>query len=224
MSAMDVAPGTVVLFSDIGCPWATLAVHRFHEARDRLGVDVRLVHRSFPLEIMNEGPLPKPVLDAEIPVVGALAPHAFRPWTAPEWQWPVSTLPALEAVHAAAAQGVAAAEALDLALRRALFLESRCISVRDVILDVAQACDGVDAATIADALDDGRCRRSLLADVAFARTDEVKGSPHAFLPDGTTSHNPGVTFHWEGEHGEGFPVVDADDPSAWFDLVVRAAA
>jgi hypothetical protein len=33
-----------------------------------------------------------------------------------------------------------------------------------------------------------------------------------------------VTFHWEGEHGIGFPVVDADDPSVYEALLRRAAA
>ena len=43
----------------------------------------------------------------------------------------------------------------------------------------------------------------------------VKGSPHLFLPDGTDVHNPGMELHWEGEHGIGFPVVDADDPEVY---------
>lgn len=36
---MDVAPGTLVIYSDIGCPWAYASVHRLHETRARLGSD-----------------------------------------------------------------------------------------------------------------------------------------------------------------------------------------
>ena len=59
-----------------------------------------------------------------------------------------------------------------------------------------------------------------MRDFDVAGTDVVQGSPHAFLPDGTDVANPGIDMH--PEHG--VPVVDADDPSAWDDLVRRAAA
>ena len=35
----DVAPRTVLVFSDIACPWAGVAVHRLHASRSRLGLD-----------------------------------------------------------------------------------------------------------------------------------------------------------------------------------------
>jgi len=38
---VEVAPGTIVVFSDIGCPWAHVAVWRLHDARRRLGLDGR---------------------------------------------------------------------------------------------------------------------------------------------------------------------------------------
>lgn len=46
---MDVPAGTLVVYSDIGCPWAHAAVHRLHEGRDRLGLTeaVRFDHRAF---------------------------------------------------------------------------------------------------------------------------------------------------------------------------------
>ena len=51
----------------------------------------------------------------------------------------------------------------------------------------------------------------------------VEGSPHLFLPDGTDVHNPGIEMHWMGDHGKGFPHIDADDPSVYDDLIRRAA-
>ncbi len=102
----DVARGTVVVYSDIGCPWSHAAVWRLWDARARLGLDeaVRFDFRAFPLELINSRPTPKLTLDAEIPVAGALAPRAgWQIWQAPDWQYPSTMLPALEAVQAAKA-------------------------------------------------------------------------------------------------------------------------
>lgn len=222
---MQVEPGTVVIYSDIGCPWATLAVHRLHEARDRLGPTevVALDHRAFALEEHNQQPTPRRILDAEIPVVGAVAPDfGFQMWQGAN-DWPVSTLLALEAVQAAKDQGLEAAARLDLALRRAMFAESRCISLRSVILDVAAACEGVDADGLRAALDDGRARHRVMEQSEGADDAGVDGSPHLFLPDGSDAFNPGIEMHWQGEHGKGFPVIDGDDPKVFDDLLRRAA-
>jgi predicted DsbA family dithiol-disulfide isomerase len=224
---MDVAPGMLVVWSDVGCPWAHLAVFRLHRARARAGLEdrVHFDHRAFPLEIVNEQPTPRRVLEAEIPVIGGHDPDAgWQVWQGDDGSWPVTMLPALEAVQAAKDQGIAASEALDLALRRAFYAESRCISLRHVILDVARGCDGVDADQIAAALDDGRARAAVMEQFHEARSaDEVTGSPHVFLPDGGEVHNPGIQQRWEGPHGEGFPVIEADDPDVFDHLVKRAA-
>ena len=223
---MQVEPGTIVIYSDIGCPWATVVVHRLHDARVRLGLTDRIAidHRVFALEEHNAQPTPRRTLDAEIPVVGSLAPDfGFQLWQG-EHDWPVTTLPALEAVQAAKAQSLEASVQLDLALRRAFFAESRCISLRAVILDVARRCAAVDAAALRDVLDDGRARRQVIEQSEGAADAGVDGSPHLFLPDGSDHFNPGVEMHWQGEHGKGFPVVDADDPKVIDDLVQRAAS
>jgi predicted DsbA family dithiol-disulfide isomerase len=224
---IDVAPGTIVAFTDIACPWAGVAVHRLHAARSRLGLEgeVELDHHAFSLELVNRRPISKRVLDSEVPVAGALVPDAgWQMWHRPAEEWPVTTLPALEAVQAAKAQGLGASAALDRALRRALFVESRCVALRAVVVEVARSCPEIDADALAEALDDGRARRQVMDDLARAQSDEVQGSPHLFLPDGSDVHNPGVQFHWQGAHGRGFPVVDADDPSVFDDLLRRAAA
>jgi predicted DsbA family dithiol-disulfide isomerase len=222
----DIPQGRIVVFADIGCPWAHVAVHRLHETRARLGLGGRVVFdlHAFPLEVVNGRPTPKKVLDAEIPVTGALEPDAgWQMWQRPEHEYPVTTLPALEAVHAAKAQGLEVAERLDRALRRGFFGASRNVSMRHEILEVAASVDGLDVAALAAALDDGRARSALAEDRALAESDEVGGSPHVFLPDGESVHNPGVEMHWEGEHGEGFPVVDKDDPSVYERLLAAAA-
>src|SRR5438270_12103728 len=143
----DVAPGTLVVFGDIACPWSHLCVHGLRRARQRLGLDgssdpdrrVDLDLRSFPLELFNDRPTPKRTLDAEISVVGALDPSAgWRMWQRPEYEYTVKTLPALEAVQAAKTQGLRASEDRGCALRHAFFAESRTIYLVAVILDVAK--------------------------------------------------------------------------------------
>src|SRR5688572_25690561 len=108
-----VEPGTLVVWSDIGCPWAHLCIYRLHKTRSALWLDdaIRFDLRAFPLEIFNEQPTPKRVLDAEISVAGGLEPDAgWQMWQGDEHEYPVTMLPALEAVQAAKEQGLLASE------------------------------------------------------------------------------------------------------------------
>jgi predicted DsbA family dithiol-disulfide isomerase len=224
---MDMEPGAVRVWGDLACPWATLAVHRLHAARARTGLEgeVRFDLRAFPLELVNARPTPRHLLDAEIPVVGALAPDfGWQIWHGDPAAYPATVLLALEAVQAAKEQSAAASEQLDLALRRAFFVESRSFGMRHVTLEVAATCADVDVALLAAALDDGRARRTVFEQWQAAEQAGVQGSPHVFLPDGTDIFNPGISTHWRGEKPRGFPVVDGDDPAVYDDLLKRAAA
>ncbi len=145
--AVDVAPGTVVVYTDVVCAWSTVALQRFHAARSRLDLDerVRVDHRLYLLEDVDSFAIPMRMLQAEIPVVGRLEPDLdISPWRAQPSDWPVSALPA----------------------------------------------------------------------------DEVQGSPHFSLADGSDVHDPGISLHWADA---GCPVVDEDDPGVYDDLVRRAA-
>ncbi|MEV5742301.1 DsbA family protein [Microbispora rosea] len=220
-------PGTIIIFSDIWCSFAHIAVHRLHTTRERLGLTdrVRFDHHAFPLELLNDAPSPRPGTDSEVGRMAALEPDAgWQLWQAKDWLYPSTTLPALEAVQAAKEQGFAASEQLDLALRRAFWAESRCISHRKVILDAAASTGVVDVDALAAALDDGRARRALSEQAAIAATDRVNCSPHLFLPDGTDHANPGIEVGWAGSYGIGWPVVSSDDPSVFEDILKRAAA
>jgi len=224
---VEVAPNTIVVYADITCPWAHLAVYRMHAARHELGLDdeVRFDIRSFPLELFNEQPTPKKILDAEISVAGGLDPGAgWQMWQRPESEYPVTSLPALEAVQAAKEQGLLAAEQVDRRLRVGFFGESRVISLRHEILDLASDCDAVDVDALAEALDSGRARTAVIEQKESAEGDEVEGSPHLFLSDGTDSHNPGIEMEWHGEHGEGFPIVKRDRPEIYRELIEKAAS
>jgi predicted DsbA family dithiol-disulfide isomerase len=219
---VDVVPGTVAVYTDVVCAWSTVALHRFYTARSRLGLDdaVRVDHRLYLLEDVNRFAIPMRMFTAEIPVVGPLEPDlGITPWRGQPSDWPVTVLLADEAVHAAKAQSPTAAEQLDMALRLAFFRDSRCISMLHEIVDVAAGCDAVDADALAAALDDGRARGAMLADYR-AHAEEVQGSPHFFLADGSDVHSPGTELH---PVDAGYPVVDADDPGVYEGLVRRAA-
>src|SRR5437763_14396277 len=162
---LDVTPGTLLVYGDIACAWSHLCVHGLRQARHRLGLDDEVVLdlRSFPLELFNSRPTPKRTLDAEVPVVGALDPSAgWQMWGRPDFEYPVTTLPALEAVQAAKEQGLRASEELGRALRYAFFAQSRTVSLLPVILDVAKRCEGLDVDALAEALDGGRARAMVI--------------------------------------------------------------
>ena len=224
---MQVAPGTIAVWSDLSCPWSHAVVWRLHDARRRLGLEGRLAfdHHAFPLELFNSEPTPRPQREAEGLVAAALAPRAgWQAWSSPDYAWPVTMLPPMEAVLAAKLQSHAASEELDRGLRRAFWGDSRCISLRHVILEVATEADVVDVAALAAAIDSGVARSALIADWRTAQGDEVRGSAHLFAPDGANDENPGIGVGWEDD---GSPAgrywIEHDDPGAIDDLVRRAA-
>ncbi|MFJ2739939.1 DsbA family protein [Streptomyces sp. NPDC087440] len=221
-----VAPGTITVFSDIWCSFAHVALYRLHTTRAGLGLAgrVRFDHRAFPLELFNGGPSPRPGTDSEVGGVAHIEPEAgWQLWRSPDWKFPSSSLPALEAVQLAKQQGLEASERLDLALRRAFWAESRSIGARATVLAVAEETPGVDADPIAEGLDDGRARSVITEDFACAREHQVRCSPHLYLPDGSDCANPGVTARWHGAYGTGFPEVTANDPKIYEELLLRAA-
>jgi len=224
---LPVSPDTLVVFSDLNCSFAHLAVHRLHEARRRLGLAdvVGFDHRAFPLELFNRTVNERPGVDSEVAVVGALEPDAgWRLWQGPDWRYPVTMLPALEAVQAAKAQGLRASEELDRALRRAFWAHHRCISLRHEILDIAEETGVVDVGDLTGRLDRGLARADVIAQFEASREDRVNCSPHVFLADRSNYANPGVRVRWvNGEFGVGFPVIDADDPSIYDVILERAA-
>ncbi len=215
----------IVVYSDIACPWAHIAVHRLLRERRQLGLDgeVALDHRAFPLELVNRRPTPKHLLDVEIPVCAGLEPDAGWDRSPSPWAYPVSTLPALEAVQAAKAQSAAASEALDRAMRRAMFADWRCLSVFGEVLDVAETVDGIDVDALWDEIRSGRPRADVFHQFDFVSDDRIAGSPTLVLADGSSHHNPGIEIHWTDGPGSDL-IVDRDDPSVIVELIERAVA
>lgn len=213
----------IVFHSDVVCPWATVMVLRLHAARERAGAQDELVieHRAMPLELEHRMPIPRRVVDAEIPLCASLTPDfGWTVWQGRAEEYPVTVLTALEAVRAAGAQSPLAAEQLDLALRRAFFVRSRCIAMRHEVLAVADTCPDVDLGALTEALDRGAFRAAVFQDFADAKADGIPCSGTLVLPDGQVLCNPGTRTGWiGGTMPRGTPVLTADDPDVYDRIV-----
>ncbi|HCA88132.1 MAG TPA: dithiol-disulfide isomerase [Streptomyces sp.] len=218
----------VTVWSDVGCPWASLALHTLHAAADERGQEVRIDHRAFPLELFNRRPTLKHIVEPEVIVIAARRPElGWRIWSPPESDYPSSTLLAMEAVQAAKTPvvgGLRASDELDSALRHAFFADSRCISIVTEILDIATACEYVDANALAEALERGVGRAEVYEHWRTAAGAGVQGSPQLFAADGYAAHNPGADFEWTADQNAGgLPRLDAYDSSWTQDLLDRLA-
>lgn len=129
-ATIEVSQGTIVIFSDLACPFSHIAVHRLFVNRARLGLDetVRFDHHAFPIELLNGAPGTRHGSDSEIPALGPLEPDAgWQIWQGPDYHYPNTLLLAFEAVQATKRQGLRQSEQLDRALRRAFWAESATI-------------------------------------------------------------------------------------------------
>lgn len=226
-SLVNQAPRVLTVWSDIGCPWATLALHTLHHRASERDVDLVVDHRAFPLELFNRRPTPKPIIDAEITAIAGLVPElGWCPWTRPDAEYAATTLPAMAAVQAAKDQsvgGLRASDELDAALRRAFYEHGRCISIHAEILQAAAQCASVFVPALRKALESGSGVADVFDQWHTARDFPVQGSPHLFLGDRYAEHNPGVTYHWTAPAGQGFPRFDQYD-AKWADVVLDLLA
>jgi predicted DsbA family dithiol-disulfide isomerase len=206
---------TITLWSDLGCPWATLALHTLHAEAQRLGVELLIDHRVFPLELFNKMPTPKQIVESEIVTIAGRVPElGWRLWQAPAATYPVTMLPPMEAVQAAkdpAIGGLAGSTQLDMALRHAYMAKSRCVSMPSVILEISDECPLVDTDRLAEAMAQGRGRAEVYRDWQEAKRIPIRGSSTLFSGDSEPIHNPGATYRWTKPGGPadgGFPVLE----------------
>ena len=103
---------TIEIFSDIHCPWGYLATFRLRQLQQEWQGHLRLAWRCLPLEVVNSRGTPKRIVDQELPYLLQVEPDIpARPWRRAEWEYPVTLLPAFEALKCAEAQGDQAATA-----------------------------------------------------------------------------------------------------------------
>lgn len=200
-------PHVISVWSDIGCPWAMLAVHTLREAAAATERQLVLDHRAFPLEMYNRRPTPKLVIDAEVVAIAGLVPEVgLLLWEEDPSTYPVSTLPALEAVQVAKDDrvgGLSVSTELDAALRRAMYTEQRCISILSEVENVAANIEGLDIDAFVESLHRGDGRRAVTEQWHASKADEIQGSPQILTSHGLTLHNPGVDYAWTAPPQDG---------------------
>ena len=175
----------IAMYADVHCPYAYLSAFRLRQLRAEWRGKVRIIHKSLALEYVNRQPTPKPILDNETPILMLEEPGIpYQPWHRPTSEWPVTMWPAFEAIKCAERQHYDLADDLAWAIRTAFFAESRCISLRHVLFELAEGV-GVDMTQFGDDFDDGVTKRLVLeeAQEGWERL-RVEGSPTFVLADG----------------------------------------
>lgn len=203
MAATTSAPVTTVdIWSDVHCPWALVAVHRLRAARDKHDLDVVFAPRAWPLEWVNGRGTPRDIVTTETAALASHEPSLFNAYTGDSW--PSTFLPAFELVAAARrVHGPRAAEDVDYALRLAFFRDSVDVSVKAGLEDALAVAHDLNPEVRPDQVLDTwlrtNTRADVVADFEASTTLPIQGSPQIFWPDGTTTHNPGMTDHrWHG--------------------------
>ncbi len=205
-------PATIELYADIYCPYAYLTAYRLRKLRAEYAGRVEVVHRSLALEYVNREPTPKRVLDMELPILMLEEPEIpYQPWAAPDSAWPVTMWPAFEAVKCAERQSLALADELDWRIRAAFFGESRCVSMRHILIELAGEA-GLDVEQFSADFDSGFAKSQVVAEARRGwEVLRVDGSPTFVLPDGTQVTNPGL------------PEIDLDEEHGFRPRAVRPA-
>jgi predicted DsbA family dithiol-disulfide isomerase len=186
-------PISIALYADLFCPYAYVTAFRLRKLREEYRGTIVIEHKSLALEYINREPTPKSVLDLEIPVLMQEEPDIpHQPWRRPASEWPVTMWPAFEAVKCAERQSLMLADDLDWTIRVAFFAESRCISMRYVLLELAKQV-GLDERRFADDFDRGVAKYQVLqeAQEGWERL-HVEGSPTFVLPSGKQISNVGL--------------------------------
>jgi len=210
---------TISVYSDLACPWAFVAVHRLRRARDTHALDVVFDQRAWPLEWVNESGTPRHIVEAESAVLAQHEPELFSRFQGASW--PSTRLPAFELVAAARrAYGLRAAEDVDYHLRRRFFRDSADVSLRHELRQVLAEA-GLDADAVLDVWQSEPVRVDIVADYVRSQELPLQGSPQIFWPDGSTTHNPGMTDHaWV----RGIPRIGRVDPDEPARLLLHHAA
>lgn len=191
------------IWSDIHCPWALIAVHRLRAARQAGGFDVAFAPRAWPLEWVNGHGTPHAIVTTETAALAGHEPDLFNRYSSDSW--PSTLLPAFELVAATArVHDLPVVEDVDYALRLAFFRDGVDISIlaglRSALTLASDLNDTLDVERVLHVWMHDNPRADVAKDFERSREVPIQGSPQIFWPDGSTTHNPGMTDHtWSGD-------------------------
>lgn len=224
------SPVTIQVYSSIECPYAYLMTYRLRQVLPQFEGRVQVTWRALSLEYINRQSYPKPLFDAERSLFEQIEPNLpWQPWSRPEWQWPVTHWPAFEALACAQAQGPEAALAMSWALRHAYFAESRTLSMRHELFELAGELErqsALDARRFEDDWDHGRFKNQVAAE-SFSgwRELHLEGSATLILPDGQRFTNPAtgeIDFDEENYRLRSFTPYPGDPIEAYRQILDQA--
>jgi predicted DsbA family dithiol-disulfide isomerase len=199
------------MYADLSCPFAYVAHARWRRLRNEFRDRLVVVHKSLALEYVNSRPTPKISTEAELAVLVAEEPGIpYARWERPDSEWPVTLWPAFEAVKCAERQSLPLADDLAWAIRVALFAENRCVSMRHVLLDLADSV-GLDGPSFVSDFDSGVAKGQVIAEAqeGWERL-KVPGSPTFVLASGEQIAPPGL------------PELDVDEQTGSVTLISGA--
>ncbi len=175
----------IALYSDVHCPYAYLTAYRLRALHKEYQGKVLIEYKSLALEYVNRRGTPKVILDNETPILLLEEPDIpYQPWNRSLTEWPVTMWPAFEAIKCAEKQSPELGAELDWAIRVAFFAECQCISLRHVLLALAEKV-GLDMQQFSQDFDSGVMKHFVLEDAQRGWEQlKVSGSPTFVLPNG----------------------------------------
>jgi predicted DsbA family dithiol-disulfide isomerase len=174
-SSQDAGAGqsqvAIQLYADLWCPFAHVSLRTVRSLRDKLSLNVPILVRAWPLELVNGVPLDPAVTASHVAELRRdIAPElfgGFRPEVLPR-----STMKALALVEAVNDVDPWFGERISLDLRDILFEQGQRLDVDMLRLLAAEA--GLDPSVLDD-------RARVDARLAEGRRLGVQGSPHVFV-------------------------------------------
>ena len=154
---------------------------------------LNLKWRAFPLEIINDRPAPRHIVDQEWPLIAVQEPLSpCRSW--PHEEYLRTTLRAYQAYASAYAQDPEKARVYDLNIRRGFFYEGRRVDEDAVLCEMAGEA-GLDASKVRADLESGAYEAGVMDDYREAmrlrdEEDMPMTSPTLILPGGEAVFNP----------------------------------
>jgi predicted DsbA family dithiol-disulfide isomerase len=187
----------IEIYSSLDCPYTYLLAFRLRQIWPEYRGKVELVWRALSLEYVNARPVTKPLIEAERSLFAQIEPALpYELWAGPEWLWPTTMWPALEALACAQAQNPEAAFAMSWALRHAFFARSTNIALRHELLRLAELVASeapLDLARFEADWDSGRHKQSVIAESRRGWHElQLDGSATLLLPDGRRVTNPAI--------------------------------
>ena len=154
---------------------------------------LNLKWRAFPLEIINDRPAPRHIVDQEWPLIAVQEPLSpCRSW--PHDEYLRTTLRAYQAYASAYAQDPEKARVYDLKIKRGFFYEGRRVDEDAVLCEMADEA-GLDASRVRADLESGVYEGGVMDDYREAmrlrdEEDMPMTSPTLIFPSGEAVFNP----------------------------------